>query len=206
MKGATIVSSVRQQAVRECLESTNPLAPLGLPFERVTLDLATGATADPVFRGKSRFGRVPVVELEDGRTLVESSAILLYLAEGSRFLPDDRFLRAEVASWLFFEQADLMRPLALPRFYQLIGKAGEMERRIAEFQEVCYPALGKLEQWLSGREWLVGDRYSIADLGVFPYVEMAPQGGYDMARFPAVAAWLARVKAEPGWVPLVEEA
>jgi glutathione S-transferase len=180
------------------------LRQLGLPFERVTLDLAKGATADPVFRRKSRFGRVPVLELEDGRTLVESSAILLYLAEGSCFLPDDRFLRAEVASWLFFEQADLMRPLALPRFYQLIGKAAEMERRIVEFQEVGYPALGKLEQWLSGREWLVGDRYSIADLGVFPYVEMAPQGGYDMARFPAVAAWLARVKAEPGWVPLVE--
>jgi glutathione S-transferase len=181
------------------------LRQLGLPFERVTLDLAK-ATADPTFRGKSRFRRVPVLELEDGRTLVESSAILLYLAEGSPFLPDDRFLRAEVASWLFFEQADLMRPLALPRFYQLIGKAAEMERRIAEFQEVGYPALGKLEQWVSGREWLVGGRYSIADLGVFPYVEMAPQGGYDMERFPAIAAWLARIKAEPGWVPLVEEA
>ena len=115
-------------------------------------------------------------------------------------------MRAEVASWLFFEQADLMRPLALPRFYQLIGKAAEMDRRIAEFQEFGYPALGKLEQWLSEREWLVGGRYTIADLGVFPYVEMAPQGGYDMGRFPAIAAWLARVKAKPGWVPLVEEA
>ncbi len=99
-----------------------------------------------------------------------------------------------------------MRPLALPRFYHLIGKAAEMERRIAEFHEVGYPALGKLDQWLSGRDWLVAGRYSIADLGVFPYVEMAPQGGYDMGRFPAIAAWLARVKATPGWVPLVEEA
>jgi glutathione S-transferase len=96
--------------------------------------------------------------------------------------------------------------LALPRFYHLIGKAGDMDRRIAELQEVGYPALGKLDGWLSRREWLVGDHYSIADLGVFPYVEMAPQRGYDMGRFPAIAAWLARVKAEPGWVPLVEEA
>jgi glutathione S-transferase len=181
------------------------LRQLGLPFERLTLDLAKGATADPVFRAKSRFWRVPVLELEDGRTVVESSAILLYLAEGSPFLSEDRVVRAEVMSWLFFEQADLMRPLGLPRFYNLIGKAAAMGRRIAELQEVGYPALGKLEGWLSGREWLVGGRYSIADLGVFPYVEMAPLGGYDMGRFPAVAAWLARVKAEPGWVPLVEE-
>jgi glutathione S-transferase len=182
------------------------LRQLGLPFERVTLDLAKGAAADPIFRAKSRFARVPVLELEDGRTVVESGAIVLFLAEESAFLPDDRFLRAEIASWLFFEQADLLRPLGLPRFYRLIGKAAEVEGRIAELQEVGYPALGKLDRWLSGREWLVGGRYSIADLGVFPYVELAPQGGYDMGRFPAVAAWLARVKAEPGWVPLVEEA
>jgi glutathione S-transferase len=182
------------------------LRQLGLSFERVTLDLAKGATADPLFRSKSRFARVPVLELEDGRTMVESDAILLYLAEGSPFLPDDRFSRAEVGSWLFFEQADLLRPLALPRFYHLIGKAVEMERRIAEFQEVGYAGLANLERGLSGRDWLVGGRYSIADLGVFPYVEMAPQGGYDMRRFPAIAAWLARVKAVSDWVPLVEEA
>lgn len=182
------------------------LRQLGLPFERVTLNLAKGATTDPTFREKSPFWRVPVLELEDGRTIVESDAILLYLAEGSTLLPDDRFLRAEIASWLFFEQADLLRPLSLPRFYHLNGKAGELERRIAEFHEIGYPALGKLERWLSGRDWLVAGHYSIADLGVFPYVEMAPQGGYDMGRFPAIAAWLERVKATPDWVPLIEEA
>lgn len=180
------------------------LRQLELSFERVTLDLAKGATADPAFRAKSRFARVPVLEFEDGRTLVESNAILLSLAEGAPMLPDDRFLRTEVASWLFFEQADLLRPLSLPRFYYMTDKAAEMERRIAEFQEFGYVALGKLDQWLSNRDWLVGSRYSIADLGVFPYVEMAPQGGYDMARFPAIAAWLSRVKAQPHWVPLVE--
>jgi glutathione S-transferase len=150
-------------------------------------------------------GRVSVLELENGRTVVESSTILLYLAEGSPFLPEDRFVRAEFMSWLSFEQADLLRPLGPPRFYNLIGKAAAMDRRVADLQEVGYPALEKLNGWLSGREWLVGGRYSIANLGVFPYVEMAPLGGYDMGRFPAIAAWLARVKAEPGWVPLVEE-
>jgi glutathione S-transferase len=182
------------------------LTQLGLPFERVTLDLAKGATADPAFRAKSRFARVPVLELENGRTIVESAAIMLYLAEGTRFLPDDRFLKAEVTSWLTFEQADLLRALALPRFYCMRGIADQMASRIADFQEGAYPALTKVDNWLSGQDWLVDHRYTIADIGMFGYVSMAPQGGYDMARFPAINAWLARVKAQPGWVPLVEEA
>jgi len=181
------------------------LTQLGLPFERVTLDLAKGATADPAFRAKSRFARVPVLELEDGRTIVESAAIMLYLAEGTRFLPDDRYLRAEVTSWLTFEQADLLRALALPRFYRMRGIADQMANRIADFQEGAYPALAKADAWLSSHEWLVDGRYTIADIGLFGYVSMAHQGGYDMERFPAIAAWLARVKAQPGWVPLVEE-
>jgi glutathione S-transferase len=181
------------------------LTQLGLPFERVTLDLAQGAAADPAFRAKSRFARVPVLEFEDGRTIVESAAIMFYLAEGTRLLPDDRFLRAEVMSWLTFEQADLLRALALPRFYHLRGIADQMKNRIADFQEGAYPALGKVDAWLSGHDWLVDGRYTIADIGMFGYVSMAHQGGYEMQRFPSIDAWLARVKAQPGWVPLVEE-
>jgi glutathione S-transferase len=182
------------------------LTQLGLPFERVTLDLAKGATSDPAFRAKSRFARVPVLELEDGRTIVESAAIMLYLAEGTSFLPGDRFLRAEVTSWLTFEQADLLRALALPRVYRLRGVADEMAGRIADFQEAAYPALGKVDAWLATHGWLVDERYTIADIGMFGYVSMAHQGGYEMQRFPAIDAWLARVRAQPGWVPLVEEA
>ncbi|MBS0531746.1 MAG: glutathione S-transferase family protein [Proteobacteria bacterium] len=182
------------------------LTQLGIPFERVTLDLAKGATGDPAFRAKSRFARVPVLELEDGRTIVESAAIMLYVAEGSPLLPDDRYLRAEVTSWLTFEQADLLRALALPRFYTMRGMADQMKSRIADFQEGAYAALAKLEAWLSTHDWLVDDRYTIADIGVFGYVAMAGEGGYDMDKFPAIRAWLARVKARPGWVPLVEEA
>jgi glutathione S-transferase len=181
------------------------LTQLALPFERVTLDLAKGATADPAFRAKSRFARVPVLELEDGRTIVESAAIMFYLAEGTRFLPDDRFLRTEVMSWLTFEQADLLRALALPRFYHMRGIADQMKSRIADFQEGAYPALGKVDAWLSTHDWLVDGRYTIADIGMFGYVSMADEGGYEMQRFPSIGAWLARVKAQPGWVPLVEE-
>jgi glutathione S-transferase len=181
------------------------LTQLGVPFERVTLDLAKGAASEPAFRAKSRFARVPVLELKDGRTIVESAAIMLYLAEGTPLLPDDRYLRAEVTSWLTFEQADLLRALALPRFYHMRGIADEMAGRIADCQEGAFVALAKLDDWLAAHDWLVDNRYTIADIGMYGYVSMAPQGGYDMARFPSIGAWIARVESRPGWVPLVPE-
>jgi glutathione S-transferase len=179
---------------------------LAIPYERVTLNLAKGAAAEPAFVAKSRFARVPVLELEDGRTIVESAAIMLYLAQGSPYLPDDAYLRAEVTSWLVFEQADLLRALALPRFYRMRGIAGQMASRIADFQEGAYTALRKLDDWLATHNWLVDKRYTIADIGVFGYVSLAPEGGYDMRRFPSIDAWLGRVKAQPGWIPMVQEA
>jgi glutathione S-transferase len=182
------------------------LTQLGIPFERVTLDLATGDHTKPEFRAKNRFARVPVLELEDGRTLVESAAIMLYLAEGTRFLPDDKFLRAEVIAWLTFEQADLLRALSLPRVWNLRGLAEQKASQIADFQEGAYPALAKVDDWLKTHDWLVDNRYTVADIGLFAYVSMATIGGYDMARFPAINTWLERVKAQPGWVPLLEEA
>lgn len=182
------------------------LRQLGIPFERVTMDLATGDHAKPEFRKKARFARIPVLELDDGRTIVESAAILMYLADGTPFLPDDRFLRADVASWLFFEQADLLKALAFPRFWILRGIADQKVQQIADFREGAYAALQKMEDWLAMHEWLAAGRYTIADLNLFAYVSMAHEGGYEMGRFSAIAAWIARVKAQPGWVPLVEEA
>jgi hypothetical protein len=110
---------------------------LGLPFERVTLDLAKGEAARPAFRAKSRFARVPVLELKDGRTIVESAAIMLYLAEGTRFLPDDNYLRAEGTSWLTFEQADLLRALSLPRFYHGRRRSNGLAHRELSGGRVC---------------------------------------------------------------------
>lgn len=182
------------------------LRQLGIPFERVTMDLATGDHTKPEFRKKARFARIPVLELDDGRTIVESAAILMYLADGTPFLPDDSFLRADVASWLFFEQADLLKALAFPRFWILRGIADQKVQQIADFREGAYAALQKMEDWLAMHEWLAAGRYTIADLNLFAYVSMAHEGGYEMGRFSAIAAWIARVKAQPGWVPLVEEA
>jgi glutathione S-transferase len=176
---------------------------LELPFERVTLDLAKGEAAEPAFRQKSRYARVPALEFEDGRTLVESGAILLYLAEGSRFIPEDPFLRADMLGWMFFEQADIQKPIAVPRVYHLRGMAAAMTDDIARCHKEGYAVLEKLEQWIAPRTWLVGEGYTLADLAASCYVSLAGQGGYDMARFPAIRAWLGRVAAQPGWVPLL---
>jgi len=175
---------------------------LGRSFERITLDLGKGETRTAAFGEKSRFARVPVLELEDGRTIVESGAILLYLAQGTPYLPEDPYLRAEVASWLFFEQGDLQKPIAQCRVHHLYGRAESMREEIQRLHAEGYAGLEKLDKWLTGRRWLVGDRYTIADLALFPYVSMSPQGGFDLGRFAAIREWISRVEGEPGWIDL----
>jgi len=181
------------------------LSQLALPYERVTLDIRKGETRTPAFRRISRFARVPVLVLEDGRPVVESGAILLHLAEGTPLLPGDPYLRAEVMGWLFFEQADLQKNIATPRVLHLWNEAQSRQQDIARFHAEGYPALEKLEQWLQDRTWLVGDSYTIADLAASTYVSLAGDGGYDMARFAAIRAWVARVQAQPRWVKLLPD-
>lgn len=178
---------------------------LGIPFERVSLDLAKGEAKSAEFSRISRFQRIPVLEIGDGVHLIESGAIMLFLAQGSPLLPDDPVERADATSWLFFEQADLVKPLALPRFFYLRGMVEQMRDKIAELQEAGYGALGRLESWIAPRTWLANDAFSVADLGAYPYVALAHVGGYEMDRFPGIQAWLKRIEERPAWEPLVPE-
>lgn len=182
------------------------LSQLGLPYERITLDLGKGDSHRPEFRKLSRFARVPVLELENGQTIVESAAILLYLAQGTPYLPDDPHVRAEVTSWLFFEQADLQKAIAIPRVWHLYGLAGDRQLEVQRFHADGYPALEKLDQWLLERTWLVGDSYTIADTAVFAYVSLATEGGYEMERFASIREWIQRVRQQPAWVELIPDA
>ncbi|MNK80903.1 Disulfide-bond oxidoreductase YfcG [compost metagenome] len=182
------------------------LSQLGLAYERITLDLQKGETREPAFGQISRFSRVPVLVLDDGRPIVESGAILLHLAQGTPYLPDDPYLEAEVMSWLFFEQADLQKAIAIPRVLHLHGLAQERQQDIERLRVEGYAGLEKLDQWLRGRTWLVDTHYTVADLALSAYVSLADQGGYDMARFAGIRDWLVRVRAQRGWVPLIPEA
>lgn len=183
----------------------NFLNQLQLPFERHTLDLESGETKTDEFYKLNRFSRIPVLQLDDGRTIVESSAILLYLAEGTRFLPDDPYLRSQIVGWLFFEQGDIQRSIPLCRVYHIRGVAEKMSQQIERLHADGYIALEKLDRWLADHEWLAGASYTVADLAVSAYTSLAHEGKFDMPRFPHIESWLDRVRAQPGWLGIFEK-
>ena len=148
-------------------------------------------------------GKVPVLELEDGTMLPESGAILCYLAEGTSYLPEQKVERAQVLRWMFFEQYSLLLYLSRPRLWRMWGVEMTDARRaqLKQLFEQGYRALGVMERHLGGREFFVGHRPTIADVALYVYPRLCPEGGYDLEGFPAVRAWLARIAALPGYVP-----
>jgi glutathione S-transferase len=179
------------------------LARLGVPFERIEMDILQGETRTPDFLRRNPNGRIPTLELEDGTYLPESNAILWYLAEGTPFLPDGRLARAQVLQWMFFEQYSHEPNIATSRFWRMHGAlTPERQAGLAQKEPLGYAALEVMEQHLAARRWFVGDRCSIADVALYAYTHVADEGGFDLGRFPAVRAWLARVAAEPGHIPI----
>jgi glutathione S-transferase len=180
------------------------LAQLGIPYERIEYDIDWGETRTPEFLEKNPNGRLPVLEIERGTYLAESNAILFYLADGTPFLPEDRLSRARVMQWMFFEQYSHEPNIATPRFWITHGIEMTGERRMAleTKRKLGYDALGVMEGHLRDREFFVGDLYSIADIALYAYTHVAGEGGFDLERFPAVRAWLERVAARPGYVPI----
>lgn len=178
------------------------LSHLGLPFERVVLDIFKGATHTPDYLAKNPAGKIPALELEDGTVLSESGAILCYLAEGTPYLPDERFARAQVLRWIFFEQNAHETTIAEARFILTHpelseGRAGTI---LAEKQRRGNAALKLMDDHLAQRDFFAAGRYTIADMALYGYTSVAGEGGFDLARYPAVQAWLARVEAQPGYV------
>jgi glutathione S-transferase len=183
------------------------LAQLGIPFERVEYDIDKGETRTPEFLKKvNPNGRVPVLETEDGRFLPESNAILCYLAEGTTFIPDDRFGRAQVLQWMFFEQYSHEPNVATPRFWITHNIEMTEERRLSleTKRKLGYDALGVMEGHLMSRDFFVANRYSIADIALYAYTHVAGEGGFDLEGFPAVRAWLERVATQPGHIPITQ--
>jgi glutathione S-transferase len=174
------------------------LAQLEEPYRYVEVDILRGASRTPEFLAKNLNGRIPIIELEDGRFLAESDAILCYLAEGTDFLPTDRYARAQVLQWMFFEQYSHEPYVATPRFIVRhlpadSARHAELPQRLAQGGK----ALTVMESHLTGRSYFVGDRYSVADIALYAYTHVAEEGGLSLASFPQVRAWLARVAAQP---------
>lgn len=177
------------------------LEQLGQPYTWVEVDSANGQTRTPEFLAKNANGRVPLLELDDGRRLPESNAILCYLAEGSPFLPDDRWLRAQTLQWLFFEQYSHEPFIAVARFIVLCLPADHARRaELPRLHERGYQALDVMEKHLAGREFFVDSGYGVADIALYAYTHDAATGGFDLARYPAISSWLRRVQAQPRFV------
>ena len=147
--------------------------------------------------------RVPTLVLDDGRALGESGAILWYFAEGTEFVPEDRYERAQMLQWMFFEQYDHEPALAVVRFWVAYsGRPEAFTDRLEERMAAGYRALDAMERHLDGREFFVGDRLSLADIALYAYTHVAPEGGFELDSYPAIGAWLDRVAAKPGHVPI----
>ena len=176
---------------------------LGRPFELVEKDIVKGETRTPEYLAKNPNGRIPLLELEDGTFLPESNAILFYLAEGTPFLPADRLGRAQALQWMFFEQYSHEPNIAVVRFWmQHADMTPEREAMLPARREGGYAALGVMEGQLRDRDWFVGQGITIADIALYAYTHVAHEGGFDLGGYPAIRAWLARVAAQPGYVPI----
>lgn len=180
------------------------LAHLHLAYRWVEIDSSRGETRTPEFLARNPNGKVPVLELEDGRILTESNAILCFLAEGSVWLPDDHWQRAQVLQWLFFEQYSHEPAIAVARFICLLLSDDHPRRsELPRLIERGHQALAVMEQHLaSGREYFVGASATVADLALFAYTHCAADGGFDLSGYPAILGWLARMRTQPDFVAM----
>ena len=175
----------------------------GRDYAWVETDSARGATRTPEYLAKNPNGKVPMVELDDGRVLVESNAILCWLADGTKFLPSDPWAKAQALSWMFFEQYSHEPCIAVARFIRGWTPLDSPRRAdLPRLQERGAQALAVMEKHLQGAAWFTGDDYGVADIALFAYTHCAGDGGFDLSAYPRIGAWLERVRATPGFVPM----
>ena len=177
------------------------LSNLGRDYDLVEHNILTGETRTPEFLKINPNGKIPVLGLEDGRCLPESNAIIWYLAEGTRFLPDDPWDRAQVLRWLSFEQYSHEPYIAVARFWlHYVEMDADQRNQLAEKKTSGYAALDVMEAHLAAQDYFVGAQYSIADISLYGYTHVAYEGGFDLAGYPAVRAWLDRVSTQAGHI------
>ncbi|MDJ0744080.1 MAG: glutathione S-transferase family protein [Xenococcaceae cyanobacterium MO_167.B27] len=174
------------------------LTQLQIPFELIELNILNKETRTPEFLQKNPNGKIPLLEIAPDKFISESNAILYYLSQGTEYFPKDKYEQAQVMQWLFFEQYSHEPNLATPRYWiSIINKADEYREQIVQKQKLGYAALNVMEQHLKTHNFLVADKYTIADIALYAYTHVAEAGGFNLAKFPAILAWLERTKAQP---------
>jgi glutathione S-transferase len=178
---------------------------LGLPLERRPLDVVDRSNRPGIIGHLNPALRVPTLVLDDGRALAESDAILWYLGDGTRFVPEDAYDRAKVLQWMFFEQYDHEPTIAVARFLRHYAPDPQQHAdRLPALEEGGYKALGVMETRLRDHDYLVGDRISVADIALYGYTHVAGEAGLELERFPGIQAWIARVAAAPGHILITD--
>jgi glutathione S-transferase len=175
------------------------LGHLRIPYQTTPVPIFSGGSRTEDFLTLNPAGAIPVLELEDGRSLAESNAILVYLASGTRFLPDGRYLNAKVMQWLFFEQYYVESAIGTLRFWTLTGRLDRNAGGMADSRrETGTRALAAMERALRSAPFLVGDNLTVADIAVYAYSHRAEDAGFALEAYPAVSGWIARTAAQIG--------
>jgi glutathione S-transferase len=180
------------------------LARLGIPYRLIEIDILKGESRTPEFLTKNPSGQVPLLEVAPDRHLAESNAILWYVAGGTVLAPEDRIARAEALQWMFFEQHSLEPNIGAAYFWLALIKGGRelQSHALEDWMENGYRALGVMEKHLAGNDFFVAGHFTIADIALYAYTHLAEQCDFELARYPAVRDWLARIAAEPGYVTM----
>ncbi len=186
-----------------CYKVRQLFAHLGIEYERREVDVIDRSGRLELLGALNPALRVPTLVFDDGRSMAESDAILFYFADGTQYLPEDRFERAQVLQWLFFEQYSHEPNIAVARFWVIAGITPSDADREAKARG-SVAALKAMERHLADREFLVGERYTIADIALYAYTHVAPEAGFELDPYPAITAWLGRVAAQPGHILITD--
>jgi glutathione S-transferase len=189
------------QTSGNCWKIRQLFAHLGIDYERREVDVIDRSGRRELLSELNPGLRVPTLVLGDGRSLGESGAITIYFAEGTPYLPEDRFERAQVLQWMFFEQYSHEPYIAVARFWAIAGITPSEEEAEAK-RRGGTAALRAMEGHLAQRQFLVAERYSVADIALYAYTHVAPEGGFELEPYPAIRAWLERVAAQPGHIAI----
>jgi glutathione S-transferase len=190
------------QVSGNCYKVRLLFAHLGIDYERREMDVLDRSNRREVLGALNPALRIPTLVLDDGRTLGESNAIIFHFAEGTQYLPEDSFQRAQVLQWLFFEQYSHEPYIAVARFWALFDVSPPSPADYELKMKGGVAALNAMDAHLTDRPYLVGDRYTIADIALYAYTHAAPEGGFELEPYPAIRAWIQRVMSEPGHVPI----
>jgi len=181
------------------------LTQLQIPFERVELNIVNGATRTSDFLAKNLNGKIPLLEIAPDTFISESNAILYYLSQGTKYFPSDKYQQAQVMQWLFFEQSSHEPNIATPRYWiTQLKQADKYREQIQQKRKLGYQALEVMEQHLKNYDFLVANKYTIADIGLYAYTHVAEEGGFDLTQFTAINAWFQRIKSQPKHISITD--